>query len=181
LRRERTRTVFDEPWRSGRRGKTERWREAGGGAIPLRLSLRPKRSALRAPQGFATGGAEETSKAPKTTIQLGEQRRKRKNTTPRINTLGVAKPDDQKGPNQVDKTKPCHHRTPKYYYAYHNGGRQDLRKCIDAEPSGQKGAASALVISIRSYPATLVAAQVVAPALGLGVTNRASGAGVPGV
>jgi DNA invertase Pin-like site-specific DNA recombinase len=35
---------------------------------------------------------------------LGEQRRKRKKVTHRINNLGGAKSNDQKGPNQVDKT-----------------------------------------------------------------------------
>ena len=43
---------------------------------------------------------------PEPAFNLREQRRKREKATHRINNLGGAKSDDQKGPNQVDKTIP---------------------------------------------------------------------------
>ena len=44
-----------------------------GGASPLRLALRPKRSALRAAQGFAPAGAGRKNKAPRTAANPGRK------------------------------------------------------------------------------------------------------------
>ena len=74
-----------------RRKKRTEHRPAAEGDFSLRLSLRPKRSALRAPQGFAPAGARGRNKTAKTAKYPRSTKKKGEKAKRKINNLGGAK------------------------------------------------------------------------------------------